>query len=103
MKALVLKTSERESVPWVRIPPSPPFSHIKYMILFNKLISPLIRVSTLVYTTVSKPFLTILKNYVDEAESLKRHFKCVRVIENVSWLKAHLLKKANGLSEGFNQ
>ena len=25
MKALVLKTSERESVPWVRIPPCPPY------------------------------------------------------------------------------
>ncbi len=26
LKALVLKTSVRESVPWVRIPPCPPFS-----------------------------------------------------------------------------
>ena len=31
LKAAVLKTAERESVPWVRIPVPPPLQHCKYL------------------------------------------------------------------------
>ena len=37
MKALVLKTSVRESVPWVRIPPSPPITAL--FSILNALVS----------------------------------------------------------------
>jgi hypothetical protein len=35
LKAAVLKTAVRASVPWVRIPPHPPFVSITALICFN--------------------------------------------------------------------